>query len=69
MEGPTARWRGGRQADHPAEGRQAPPANIKAEVPPHLHLQQTTSIEGKKERRGVREGVATSYVEAMVLGA
>jgi len=32
MEAPTARWRGGRQADRPAGGRQAPP-NIKAEVP------------------------------------
>ena len=32
----------------PAGGRQAPP-NIKAEVPPpHLHLQQTISTEGKR---------------------
>ena len=36
----------------PAGGRQAPP-NIKAEVPlPHLHLQQTTSIEGKRRDVG-----------------
>ena len=53
MENRTARWRGGSQADRPVGGQQAP-LNIKAEVPPHLHLQQTTSIEGK--RRDVGEG-------------
>ena len=54
MEAPTARWRGGRQADRPAGGRQAPP-NIKAEVLPTF---ATNNIHrGKKERRGVREGV------------
>ena len=44
---PYRRWRGGRQTGRPpGRGWHAPP-NIKAEVPPHLHLQQTTSIEGK----------------------
>ena len=42
---PTARQGGGRQADRPVGGAGSP--NIKAEVP-HLHLQQTTSIEGKR---------------------
>ena len=45
----------GRQAGRPpgrgTTGCQAPP-NIKAEVPPHLHLQQTTSIEGKRRDVG-----------------
>ena len=35
METPTAGWRGGRQADCPTGGRQAPPSNIKAEPSPH----------------------------------
>ena len=57
MEAPTARWRGGRQADRPAEGRQAPP-NIKAEVPTPTFAANNIH-RGKKERRDVREGVAT----------
>jgi len=59
MEAPTARWRGGRQADRPTGGRQAPP-NIKAEVPPPPAFAANNIHRGKKERRGVREGVATA---------
>ena len=57
MEAPIARWRGGRQADRLAEGRQAP-LNIKAEVPPAFAANNIHR--GKKERRGVREIVATA---------
>ena len=48
MEAPIARQGDGRLPQYKSRG------------PPHLHLQQTTFIEGKKERRGVREGVATA---------
>ena len=58
MEAPTARWRGGRQADRPVGGRQAPP-NIKAEVPPPAFAANNIHRE-KKERLEVREGVATA---------
>ena len=60
MEAPTARWRGGRQADRPARGGRLPP-NIKAEVPrPQPAFAANNIHRGKKERRGVREGVATA---------
>ena len=58
MEAPSARWRGGRQADRLAGGRQAPP-NIKAEVPPPAFAANNIH-RGKKKRRGVREGVVTA---------
>ena len=59
MEAPTARWKGGRQDDRPAGGRQAPP-NIKAEVLPTPAFAANNIHRVKKERRGVREGVATA---------
>ena len=62
MEAPTARWRGGRQADRPAGGRQAPP-NIKAEVPRTPAFAANNIHKEKKERCGVREGVATAIVK------
>ena len=58
METPTARWRGGRQADRLAGGGRLPP-NIKAEVPPPAFAANNIH-RGKKERCGVREGVATA---------
>ena len=47
----------------PAGGRQAPTPNIKAEVPPRPPTPAFAANNihrGKKERRGVREGVATT---------
>ena len=53
MEAPTALWRGGRQADRPAGGRQAPP-NIKAEpLPSHPHLvvmNETFNVHAQRKR-------------------
>ena len=44
----------------PAGGRQAPPQYKSRGPLTHMHLQQTTSIEGKRRDVGVREGVATA---------
>ena len=54
MESPTAR----QGAYRPVGGRQAP-HNIKAEVPPPAFA-ANNNHSGRKERRGVREGVATA---------
>ena len=58
MEAPTARQGGGRQADRPAGGQQAPPS-IKPEVPSPAFAANNIH-RGKKERRGVREEIATA---------
>ena len=59
MEAPTARWRGGRQADRPAGGGRLPPQYKKQRSLTHAFAANNIH-RGKKERRGVREGVATT---------
>ena len=60
MEAPTA---GGGAAGRPTarQGAAGSPPNIKTEVPPPTPAFAANNIHrGKKERRGVKEGVATA---------
>ena len=54
MEAPTARWRGGKQADRPAGGAAGSP-NIKAE-PPHTPVFAANNIHRGEKRETWGEG-------------